>query len=287
MFYTHGTESILKNIKLLTLMDKKVDSYDMKYRNVLLSYHKGKIPINYSDDIFIYSNIISNELAKAYNEGISLIDDKHQGALVPSTEVPIEDLEFIYGKCQISINLLKQFDLSLYNIFKFLIHSVFSKKSNKVDGLICNAASSSNAIGVIFLNCSDKLSIEDILELLIHEFTHASVFIDEICNQQFYYSELVKPENYSRSAILNSNRPLDKVVHSIIVAAQILHFRNLFNNSYDVGMVSVHPDSYTLMAKTIESIDNLLSSHFVGNVLTEHAIDLVNVTRKSLESIYC
>lgn len=50
------------------------------------------------------------------------------------------------------------------------------------------------------------------------------MFLDELRYSHYAYARILDPSTYARSAILNIDRPLDKVLHSIVVAVEILLF---------------------------------------------------------------
>lgn len=98
----------------------------------------------------------------------------------------------------------------------------------------------------------------DVMEMLLHELTHHLLFVDEHNYQHFTYPELIKKENYAFSAILNMMRPLDKVVHSIVVATELVKARTRF--LHDVDARVVHQQSQKMSVDTMKACEKHLSN---------------------------
>jgi len=65
------------------------------------------------------------------------------------------------------------------------------------------------------------------VELILHEYMHQCLFLDDLCRRIFSYS-MKELENYpTRSAILNRVRPLDKAYHSVFVAYILMRHRQV------------------------------------------------------------
>ncbi len=282
MLYIFGKNHVLKSLKLLCDFVDKNKDYQIRYLEALGEIHHGNTPINYDKgNKFIYDLELKNQLIDAFF-GNSTLNDRFQERMVDTKSDTFSD-DGLFKLCGEVLVRLKEIDNELYNIFDFCIHSIFTKKSNVINSSICNAASTSNAIGVIFINNNATLTFEDIMELLVHELTHCLLFIEETGNILFDYNEIVKKENYSMSAILNERRPLDKVIHSIIVAAQVLLFRSRYADQYEISQVRVHPQTSQMMNKTFTAIKDLKKNIFGKNVITQYAENLVLQTELSLK----
>ncbi len=80
----------------------------------------------------------------------------------------------------------------------------------------------SGAIGVIFACNPQRYADVDLKEFLIHEATHHGVFLFELSYGLYDYSRIAQPSNYARAALSGKLRPLDKVLHSIVIGTEIL-----------------------------------------------------------------
>ncbi|CAH2810032.1 MAG: hypothetical protein CBARDCOR_6744 [uncultured Caballeronia sp.] len=70
-------------------------------------------------------------------------------------------------------------------------------------------------------------TFSDLMEMLVHELTHQTMFLDELRYAHFSYADVLDRSTWEKSTILNVARQLDKVLHSIIVAIEILLFRDM------------------------------------------------------------
>lgn len=166
-------------------------------------------------------------------------------------------------------------------MFELVIHSIFIKKTNRVsDGSAAHGGSSSNAIGSIWLSLNDDLSTDDICELLIHELTHHLLFIDEYCHYHFEYSLIGEPANFAQSAIRKSKRPLDKVVHSIVVAAELVSARSAILDEGACTPRKVHPDTPTVISATFDACDSVLALSNLPELVSDRTVDLVNRSKR-------
>lgn len=159
-----------------------------------------------------------------------------------------------YDSVKRAMDSIWAFDSGLGQLLNLVVNRVFVGSSRTAGG-----GSSSGAIGCIWLNPRPNWTHQDYCEFLIHELTHQLVFIDE--RHWGHYpkiGELEKPENFARSAILNRERPLDKVVHSLIVAFEVLQFRERY---FELGQTTyLHPQLSTLQKSidlTIESLGTI------------------------------
>ncbi|MDJ0822265.1 MAG: HEXXH motif-containing putative peptide modification protein [Paracoccaceae bacterium] len=80
----------------------------------------------------------------------------------------------------------------------------------------------SGAIGVIYA-CNPRRHADiDLNEFLIHEATHHGVFLFELSYGLYDYNRVAMRENYAQAALSCKMRPLDKVLHSIVIGTEIL-----------------------------------------------------------------
>ena len=119
--------------------------------------------------------------------------------------------------------------------------------------------------------------------MLIHEFTHHAMFLDELRYKHYSYEMVMDRSTWARSAILNASRPLDKVLHSIVVATEVLLFRK-----YHLGHPTnprVHPPTDLMIEQLDESIlstESAISSN--DFIFHERAADLLRNARQILEN---
>lgn len=268
MFSLLGIDETIKNVYLLSKSHMENQSIkqvtDLKpYYLKFLNQHQPYQPVNFTDNIFVSATNKLEQLKNAYQPGG--LDDLNQVDMMGENYNIEERCQLQYRVHQGYQQLTRE-NKELKCIFDLVIHSVFFRKSAKICNLQSFGGSSSTAMGSIWISGHGALTTEDIAEFLLHELIHHLLFIDERCHQQFNYQEIVKRENYATSALLKKKRPMDKVVHSIIVASEIIIARDRF---LGCANVSVHPASEILRKNINLSIEDVISmpqlNHLISN----------------------
>jgi len=149
----------------------------------------------------------------------SLLDDKAQAEVIAEAREP-------NAAAKQSLIARALDELGLYSqdhrvFFDTVITDILILPSH-----VARAGSTSQAIGVIWTNPRTDYTLHDVIELLVHELTHQAMFIDEVRYSHYNYGAVVDQTTWARSAILNVSRPLDKVLHSVVVATEILLLRD-------------------------------------------------------------
>ncbi|MCL6326118.1 aKG-HExxH-type peptide beta-hydroxylase [Pectobacterium polaris] len=263
-----GKQELVKNVYLLSqpfLGDKLVTNIH-ELRPCYLEFiqkHQPYQPVNVSENIIVVDDEKINALKNAYQPGE--LDDLNQLKMIGgkhSVEKYRELSELIIK----GYNQLSSSNADVKLIFDLVIHTIFFRKSTNEFNTASFGGSSSTAIGSIWISGHGDLTYHDVAEFLLHELTHHLLFIDERCHEQFNYQEIVKPENYSMSALLGKRRPLDKVVHSILVSHEILNARR---NYLESDMVTIHPATDILKNNTINSIAEILAMKNLDDLITK------------------
>lgn len=139
----------------------------------------------------------------------------------------------------------------------------------------------SAAIGVVWGNPEKAWQECDYLEYFVHELTHTLMFLDELRFLHYKDQEILyQKENFSLSAILQAERPVDRVLHSIVVATEVLILR--VKNYVDHSECLIHPSTDQLIDSTHQAIDNLLSHQNRNKILTSRALEIVKICQGSL-----
>lgn len=211
---------------------------------------------------------------------------------IPATELDdldqLNTIEFHNGSndCQLNIindglDVLKSMCPQHASLFGLLISEIILLPSS-----IANGGSTSNAVGIVWANPSRGWRHLDSVEFLIHEFTHHCMFVDEICNGHYDYAEVLKKENWTDSAILNKPRPADKVLHSIVVATEILLAREHILGH--PASPRCHPPSTTMKHQTenaIRGLTDLLDAGDCKDLLTARALQVLNSCKAAVAGI--
>ena len=282
MLSLFGAPYSLKNVYLLASKyvanQRLTDTRDLRrYYLEFLARHQPHQPIPHAQTLLVCDPDIEVKLKDAY--GTSQLNDLNQQAMIGEAMTP-EEKAPLASLIEDGLGYMSQASPELKSVFDLVIHSILLRRSSKTSaGGLSFGGSSSTAMGTIWISGHGKLTKFDIAELMVHELTHHLLFIAERCKAQFFYSEMILPENYARSAILNKQRPLDKVVHSIVVSTEVLLARAHFLGEHDV---IIHPDSATMRQNSLHSIDEVLALPRLNKVVTPWTIALLERCRAAL-----
>lgn len=226
---------------------KDSDSLKNLYCSYLEDVQKRKIEEN--DDGIIITNLDKvSRILDIFNGGSEELDDRYQKeSIIKSSSGNIEEQK---EKLQSVLETMSTKFPEYYELFKLIITNIFISPSHVSAG-----GSSSNTIGIIWTNVNLTRTIEDILELLIHEFSHNCLFIDEHRYRHYNYEVIFTKETWAKSAVLSTNRPIDKVLHSIVVSLEVMLFREKL-----IGHPSnprLHPPTKIMLKQIYDSIESL------------------------------
>jgi hypothetical protein len=237
-----------------------------------LTARQPSVPINTTGDVFVLDQAIQSKLSAAFSKGA--LNDLNQEDVVGEAYQG-DVLETKTSIVRAALNDLLMMDEDFAFVFDLAIHSIFvrpSKPAKMVHG--SHGGSSSASIGAIWLAVGDSISRIDLIEMLVHELTHHLLFIDELNHPQFDYQLIKMRENYALSAILKRQRPLDKVVHSIVVGASLVDARRRFLGNHEATVI--HPETSGLQKDVVAAIDSVMDMHNVNELLTDHMRSIVD-----------
>ncbi|KQN47672.1 hypothetical protein ASE93_10295 [Serratia sp. Leaf50] len=281
MLSIQGRDEIIKDVYLLSRSHadsgkiKDVDDLRPFYLDFLKN-HQPYHPINQTNNIIVSNEAAVNALRLAYQP--SALDDLNQVKMVGEKH-SAEKYEELSELVRNGYAHLVECNLDVKLVFDLVIHTIFFRKSANRSSVSSFGGSSSTALGSIWISGHGTLTTHDVAEFLLHELTHHLLFVDERCHEQFNYTEIIKPENYSVSALLGKKRPLDKVVHSILVSHEILNARKTFLTA---GNVTIHPPTNTLRENTKRSISEILDLENLDNLISKRTKDFILTARENL-----
>ncbi|ARU25660.1 hypothetical protein RSSE_p1477 (plasmid) [Ralstonia solanacearum] len=207
----------------------------------------------------------------------SLLDDKLQAIVIG--EKRDDDCASKEARLTIALDELTLCNSEYGELFRTIVTDIFVLPSDVAKG-----GSTSQAIGVIWANPKLTYAVTDIIEILVHEFTHHSMFLDELRYGHYLYAALLDESTWAHSAILNVRRPLDKVLHSIIVATEVLLFRCEYLGH--PARPRVHPPTDIMIAQlqdSISSTEKAISKH--KGIFQERAYQLLDNAKASLRKV--
>lgn len=168
-------------------------------------------------------------------------------------------------------NYLNKNDSQLGDTFRVVVDTVAVTTAVTTPG----SASSHKAVGMIWVQPDNNWSDKDIVESLVHEMTHTLLYLDEQCYGHFHKDVALNDEKaWVPSAIRNTRRPVYGVVHSIIVATELLSLRKRLGFNEDD--ISIHGRSSELFKKTNYALNTLKQQQLSWELLTPRMKSLIN-----------
>ncbi len=161
-------------------------------------------------------------------------------------------------------------DPAFWTSFGFFVNYILCPYSRYSRG-----GSDSAAIGALFISRPRSYSARDLYEILVHEFTHTVMFLDEQVDRHYADETLMaQPDHYARAAISGTARPLDKVLHSLVVATEVLlHRDHVLGHD---GATMIHPPTPELLRNMALTIDSIRELDRRDDLLADRGLDLVD-----------
>jgi hypothetical protein len=164
------------------------------------------------------------------------------------------------------------------------VWSLYTNYVSCLDSKYSWGGTTSEALGVIYLVSPRMRSEIALYELLVHEATHLMMFVDQERKPHYQSYALMKdPRTFVKSAVYERPRPMDKVLHSLVVATELLHHREkTLGHDRDV---SVHPGSARLAKSSLETARLVLDRQRKYRVLAPRGLWLVEQCAMQLRDI--
>lgn len=213
--------------------------------------------------------------AQAFNEESALRDIK--------SSLQLENLDGAAAKLEVVKSAYQKIEIrypELALLLKLTFNTIFSLPSVEAGG-----GSASSTIGVLWANPRSTWSENDVIEFLVHELAHNLVFLDE--RRFSHYIDLnaaIQEENWALSAILGRLRPIDKGLHSLIVATEVLLFRDTFTG-HSGEPYRVHPPSALLKTKALTCADSLMSLKNREGLFQPRFIELIQMCQDKIAGL--
>jgi hypothetical protein len=250
------------------------------YLRFLRNLHTD-LPINEDSQPVVNDPATARALTGAF--AASQVNDLHQERMVADLytgEALIERARIVRDR----LAGLRDVNPEVAELFHLAIHSVLLAGSGaNGEGRRAHGGSSNSCIGLIWLSLHSRLSGQDLIEMMVHELTHNLVFIEELNRGLFEYPVMTKIENWAQSSILKRRRPMDKVVHSIVVSTEILHARATYLPNAEP--LSVHPESASMKQSTLAAIESVMEHPNRDNICRPRAIELVEKCREHVMTL--
>jgi hypothetical protein len=278
MYYLCGFEENLRNIFAIScaqegaIRPKNIEQLKTQYITFLQKYHPH-LPIEERSDVIIEDEATEDALCGIFKTD-SILNDRAQTQLIGSS-FAAEEKAIRRKAAEAALHLLERLEPKLGSLLRLAIHSIFFR-----DSAGAAAGSASTGVGVIWLNTKEHLSTWDVLELCVHELTHNLAFVDELRYGHYNYNLVAKKENFAISSILKTRRPLDKVVHSILVSTEIYLLRQAFPEESIIAQV--HPPTGHLKLSTLKAIQSVYSLTEIDAMVRPRVHELLSRCSKVL-----
>lgn len=278
MYYLLGLEKNLETIATVSKSFLKCEGKQLTFSTLksayfqFTQYTQPKIPIsnNVSEVTFVNDVKLQEQLIEIFLD--RPIKGTNHRTISNVTFNGIDKNQELISKYDLvrkSLRHYKERNENLHFLTQLLFTYIFAIKIN---GVAC--ATIPKALGLLLID--HKLwNINDMCEMLVHETTHQLVTLDEY-RYEYYLNQqkLFNPENYCISTLRKTKRPVNKVIHSLIVAYEIINYRkNILASNENV---TIHPGTDILkkqIFKTLESLDRPQ----IKNNLSTRAIYLIDL----------
>jgi hypothetical protein len=277
MYSTLGFEDIIKNVYRISApyassgAVQTIDDLRLAYHEFLAKYHPG-LPVNRADDLFIAEASREEAVVDAY-AGNNVLNDLKQDAVIGTAYSHDVKLERI-AIARDALEDLLAADEKFGQVFRLVIHSIIVRPSRQDVERSARGGSSSGAIGTIWLTVGTGISKYDLMEMFVHELTHNLMYIDELNYPHYNYDKVLDRKTQAFSAILKRSRPMDKVIHSIVVASELLLGRRTFLP--DGQIATVHPSDPQLIHDTQVSLESVYSMPDMDNVVMPRVREILD-----------
>jgi len=142
----------------------------------------------------------------------------------------LEQQNIVRSKFRAAREILKNLNPNLHDLITMCVGSVACYHITCRDG-----GTVSCCIGLIWLSPGRYWQPEFYAELLVHEFVHNSVFLDDMVNGIMPNIHLLNREDaLVTSVIRKTRRGYDKSYHSVCVGAALIYFHHLLGNEAEV-----------------------------------------------------
>lgn len=261
MYYTLGFKQNIDNcVKLISTKETNKFTSLLELKAALARYidlvqPQNKISFPISDLPVLISSIDQKAILAGAFSVRSQLNDLAQASMIE--DLHFADEEKYQERLHSAIRLIESQNIQLASLINIVFRYTIFGKSSKAHG-----GSSSNALGVLWINPTNKWTLQDYCEFLVHEVTHQLLFLDErIYGHYSHYQKISLKENFAFSTILKRSRPLDKVIHSYFVGMNVLNYRQNYgsdeNNSY-----TLHPSIDQLLKGLEDTRNSLTSTHW-------------------------
>jgi hypothetical protein len=276
-----GAEHVIET--LITGIQKAFPMSTVNSNNIKTLYqqfiHENQpaVPDPQSDEIiFVSSERDGRILANIFYCGDSELDD--HGAYGEDYGPNGIILDAQQGPLPACFSELKKTNPDFSYLANLFANYIIQVKGNNVGG-----GSTSTAVGVIAANLPRSLPLHEGREFFVHEITHQLMFLDEWRYGHYDYNVATNKESWAISSVRNQPRPIDKVLHSMVVATEVILARqNWFGHPNRDGIL--HPVTSKLAAQIKRTLSTIRGNELSMRSLAPRAIVLMETVEAALSA---
>ncbi len=246
--------------------------------NYLPTYTESTLDIKKAYTNFITNHTYLSEIPTIQNE-ITIIND-----IVLEIQIAqlfIDEPQYLFPIANIkekTDQIKKMYDVlgelkcirkDLYKLLDLFIHSIIIMDANQG-----YSGASAAALGTIWINNKSYFTQQDVIEMLIHEFTHNLFFVDEIVNTHYLFHDLFFDEENFIVTSLGVKKPIKDVMHRIIVSVELLLSRENFL-SHDSLNITYHSQTPILLQQVKDLIFSVYNIRDYDLILSDRAKDIL------------
>lgn len=266
MYFLTSSSEIIKNV--YTLSYPSLNSHHPSLSELSIAYRKEIQKYCSQHNYSKTPDLIFKPEEESDKEVLTLLG-------VCSTEhCELEYIRNVRDAC----NEISMIDPTFYEISKCCIDTIIVSSKNPLPG----SSSVPDMLGVLWIGPGQDWTTQDLIESFVHELVHTLLFIDEKCHVHYNDVKLLSDKNtWVRSAIRNEARPVNAVVHSIIVATEIVTMRVEWNLEH-TNRDQLHGSSLELIHKSLSAIQDLMSDKLSWELLSNRMKKLIYMAQETL-----
>lgn len=273
---TSPDETLNNIIRLIKMSGIELPQSPVELRiayGTCLKTHQGNCVWTQPADCSLMESLrqpISPKDAKIFHEifcgDITVLDDLDQAQVIKPETANIEPK---INQLESAIRLLGKKSHDHLNFLDCFVERIYIDGSDVAAG-----GTTSDAVGLIWSNPHPQFTEMDLAEFLTHELTHTLMFLDEWLYGHYTRQLEHDEQTWCYSAILKKKRPIDKVLHSIVVASEIVLLRQTYLGEPDAP--KAHPPSHLMQRAIRDSIESIRDVQRRTAILGDRALDLID-----------
>lgn len=256
--------------------DLSLEALKRAYREYLQDIQPDVPRSSSSEMVFVTGEEESTQLATIFGLEEASVPTGLEGVRDQSGAMPPWKLDM----CREGLTLCEDMDTELGYLLQLTIDRVFSVANSQSAG----SMTTGSAIGIIWIDPLKHWTPVDVAEAYVHELTHTLINLDERRFGHYHdYALLEDPSNFAVSSIRSERRPLNGSIHSIIVGAEVLTFREK-HVGHDARF-RLHPSSHVLSRKAREAVDSVKSLPNLDLLITPRLASLLDVAAQRINEL--